>query len=302
MKSNEIRWSEMFFSFQGEVPAGEPSLFFRTFGCNLNCKAFGADDPTSPNATVEYNKFWNSIDFKEIHTLQDLPIFPYGCDSQYAWDDRFLKFSYVNTVPEICEMMIDILNENAGLNIRNGILVHPITLQAPQIVLTGGETMLWQPQIINILEYFKQTYNYVPNITIETNATQKLSPKLKAKILEIYENSKSRFSFSMSPKLHTVSGHVNAININNIVQYNFIHSWLKFVVRDNEKSWNELNEVVDKIRKAGYTGDIYCMPVGATKEEQSENWIADCAMKCMKLGYKFCGRLHTYVFGNKVGT
>jgi len=38
----KIRYSEMFYSVQGEGRfVGVPSVFFRTFGCNFECRGFG---------------------------------------------------------------------------------------------------------------------------------------------------------------------------------------------------------------------------------------------------------------------
>jgi len=41
---NKLRYSEMFYSLQGEGRyVGVPSLFLRLFGCNFECRGFGQD-------------------------------------------------------------------------------------------------------------------------------------------------------------------------------------------------------------------------------------------------------------------
>ena len=290
--TNKFIWSEIFASFQGEVPSGEPSLFFRVFGCNLNCKGFGSADPTF------YNNYISNIDFTEIKELKDLPIFEYGCDSIYSWDKRFRKFSHQNSVAEVAEMIIDEMNKSFNIDIINKKFLHSVTKQEPQIVITGGEPMLYQTQISKLIDYFYFQYRYLPKLTIETNGTIKLKDNLKSRLTTLGKN----FNFSISPKLYTVSGQENAIDIETILDYNILGSWLKFVVDDSVKAWEELDNTVSILIDKGYDGDIYCTPVGSTKEQQIDNWVADFAMKCMSKGYKFCGRLHTYVFGNKIGT
>ena len=45
------------------------------------------------------------------------------------------------------------------------------------------------------------------------------------------------------------------------------------------------------------------MPVGATKEQQEDSIvISSIATKAIDRGYHVSGRLHTVMFGNKVGT
>ena len=39
---NKLRYSEMFYSLQGEGRyVGVPSIFLRVFGCNFECRGFG---------------------------------------------------------------------------------------------------------------------------------------------------------------------------------------------------------------------------------------------------------------------
>jgi organic radical activating enzyme len=47
MKEKTIRYSEIFYSFQGEAEmAGKPTVWIRFFGCNLECNGFGQEHPT----------------------------------------------------------------------------------------------------------------------------------------------------------------------------------------------------------------------------------------------------------------
>ena len=44
MKQSKLRYSEAFYSIQGEGRfVGVPSVFLRTFGCNFECAGFGQE-------------------------------------------------------------------------------------------------------------------------------------------------------------------------------------------------------------------------------------------------------------------
>ena len=68
---------EEFFSIQGEgMRCGYPSLFIRSFGCNLCCVGFGQPDPADP-------KTYHKVDYE----LETSP--KYGCDSPKSWHQKF---------------------------------------------------------------------------------------------------------------------------------------------------------------------------------------------------------------------
>ena len=77
---------------------------------------------------------------------------------------------------------------------------------------------------------------------------------------------------------------------------------MKYVVNGTPESWREVEEATAAFRAAGVDWPVYIMPVGATKEQQEEEQIANIAVEAMKRGYYFSGRLHCYVFGNQIGT
>ena len=63
-----------------------------------------------------------------------------------------------------------------------------------------------------------------------------------------------------------------------------------------------MEEYTEAYHKAGVHWPVWIMPVGATKEQQEDEMMADIAMEAMKRGYYFSGRLHCHIFGNKIGT
>ena len=78
-----VRYSEIFFSFQGEAElAGKPAVWLRFFGCNLNCHGFGQKNPTDPST---YVLPYESFDVSTVNHVNDLPVWKTGCDSSYSW-------------------------------------------------------------------------------------------------------------------------------------------------------------------------------------------------------------------------
>lgn len=133
----KYKLSEMFFSIQGEGHyAGTPSLWVRTFGCNLKC-----------------------------------PGFP--CDTEYSWNPSFKNDHTAYTSEEVYKHLKSLItNETNPL----GLLVHPLTGNDIHLVFTGGEPLLKKYQVLiqEVVSMFA-LYNTVVNFTVETNGTQPLT-------------------------------------------------------------------------------------------------------------------------------
>lgn len=295
-KEKTYRISEIFYSFQGEaVMAGKPSVWIRFFGCNLECSGFGQEHPTKPETHIlPYKDF----DVKLVSKLEELPVWDYGCDSSYSWSNKYKHLAKDLTVEEICDIVIDLMKHPTN---PDGLFIHPITEQDTQLCFTGGEPMLNQKAMIDILNEFKKRDNEPLTITVETNGTQKLSSELAD---AINDNELWRFwnwHWAISPKLYHTSGEKNKFKPNIIEDYNIIADvslCLKFVCNGSQESWNEIEENLKKLQ-CDY--DIWIMPVGATKEQQESDQVAEIAIEAMKRGYNVATRNHCYVFGNSIG-
>ncbi len=136
----QLAVSEIFHSIQGEgLYVGTPSVFLRTFGCNLTCPGFGGEIP-------DYNKYKDA-------KLEDIPIPSGGCDSFTSWHKNFRHLSTLYTPEAMLEKLKD--------------------YDYNHLVITGGEPLLLGNQ-----EFFATLLRGCcfdfETITFETNGTQEL--------------------------------------------------------------------------------------------------------------------------------
>jgi organic radical activating enzyme len=306
MKEKTIRYSEIFYSFQGEAElAGKPTVWIRFFGCNLECNGFGQEHPTQPETHVlPYKDF----DISTVSKLEDLPVWHQGCDSSYSWSAKYKKLVHNDTIADICNKLSELMKSPTN---PTGLFRHPVTGLDTQLAFTGGEPMLNQEAMQDIIEEFDRRDNPVQTVTVETNTTKPLKPGLA----EFINGFNGRWHWAMSPKLHTVSGEVDAVKPEVIFEYLQPNSSavLKFVVTGTEECWFELRGHLDKIRNhidlfdannhelVRWMPEVWVMPVGATKDQQEAKTVADISMEGMRRGYNIATRNHCYVFGNVIG-
>ena len=166
--------------------------------------------------------------------------------------------------------------------------------------------MMWQRQIEALIRC--PEFQDLKNITIETNCTQPWKDNFDKFMHGLtagdYTKDPVHVTWSTSPKL-SISGEAweKAIKADVARQYSLIpntHLYFKFVVQD-EQDLKEVDAAREAYARAGVTGDIYLMAVGATQEGQAKtsSQVADMAMKN---GFKYSPRLHVDLFGNKWGT
>lgn len=300
-----VKWTELFYSIQGEGKyTGRASLFFRFWGCNLECHGFGQDDPTNEDTWV--------LDFKtfdpkehEIQSVDELPVWTRGCDSSYTWAQKYAYLATKSTVKEACEAILDALP-----NRKWGSKLH--------WVITGGEPMMNQRQITEMMKYFVSIDNYPTSVTIETNGTRELKDEFKtywANILDD-DNINCELNFSVSFKLFSVTGESSekAVRPHVVNEYAKLsntwlskssNTWLKPVAVDTNRCWEELDLHIASFKEQEYLQDVdvYVMPCGATQEEQEQyGYMKAIAEKSLERGYNFSIRAHVFIWGNAVGT
>lgn len=310
MSDKKYRVSEIFYSVQGEGPfTGRPTMWVRFFSCNLNCNGFGQKDPTDPST---YDKQYERIDLTDVTSMEDLPVLTKGCDSAYSWAKRYRHLCPELTAKEIVDQLISKL----PIMELSDDGRHPNTGGAIDLCFTGGEPMSFQLAIVDIIEEYKSRFPALEflNVTIETNTTK----KLKEEFVEYFgEHSEVMLTYSMSPKLFSVSGEDNckALKPDVAVEYleHGVVNYFKFVVNDTDRAWIEMEQYLADVENllpaeedtgaiayvADYA-DVFVMPVGATEQDQQAIARAVCE-RALESGYNFSTRLQNYIFENAVG-
>ena len=149
MKQPKLRYSEAFYSVQGEGRfVGVPSVFLRVFGCNFECAGFGqergkmiASDKmpyfTDPKADKEHPDAYKSI--------EELPVTPIGCDSSASWSKKYKHLQLTRSADEVFDHITSLI-PNGTFTRQHGEDIH--------LVITGGEPLLgWQrvwPALLNM--------------------------------------------------------------------------------------------------------------------------------------------------------
>lgn len=301
----KYRYSEIFGgnapgkgTIQGEGHfTGHPTVWVRWWGCNLNCLGYGQKDLDKPET---WEKSKEDLDISKITKLEELPVFHTQCDSAYSWMQKYIKFSKLETSKEICNHLEDLLKTKYN---TNGLFQHP-NGNDTHLAFTGGEPMMSQHACLAILEELKNRNNFPKNLTIETNGTQSLKNNFAEYLKNHFNNETNKLFWSCSPKLYS-SGEKweDAIKPEILRSYNEVSNFgqLKYVVDGSDRTWYELKKATDLYRLNGINWSVWCMPVGADLEMQTEH-AAKIAHQALERGYNVAARVHTYLFGNAIGT
>ena len=321
---NKLRYSEMFYSLQGEGRyVGVPSLFLRLFGCNFECTGFGQDRDKSK--WLDHDQMPHNQEHPDVKVLEDLPVPHVGCDSSFSWGNKWGHLASNDDIDTLVKKMDTVKGMGNGHwygDKESSYQLSPCLLQddGVHLVITGGEPLLkgFQPGLVELMTHPDLHTRFV---TIETNGTQEfsfkklVSEKSQETYIDYYRkfgvNKNSGITFSVSPKLSN-SGEKweEAIKPEVLASYNaWPHSYLylKFVVRD-EEDMKEVHEAVRAYDHARINIDaIYLMPeTGPTMFDGEGFELKDPSYKvaqmALKYGYKYSPRLQINLFGNEWGT
>ncbi len=280
---SKLKVSELFYSVQGEGRyMGVPSVFLRVFGCNFTCDGFGM-----PRGELSNERNIIADRIAEFKQYRDLPLVHTGCDSYASWDPRFKDLSPMVETDSLAKSIVELLPYKRWMR--------------EHLVITGGEPLLgWQRSYPALLKH--ELMEDLTEITFETNGTQRLSEDFKLS-LELWGNRKDREStFSVSAKL-PASGEKweEAIKPDIVVDYQSVGwTYLKFVVATEQDIQDALRAIME-YRDAGFTGEVYLMPVGGVESVYSLN-NKNVALACMKYGLRYSDRLQVPLFKNEWGT
>jgi 7-carboxy-7-deazaguanine synthase len=281
---SKLKVAEMFYSIQGEGRyMGVPSVFLRTFGCNFKCEGFGMP---RGQASTERDSVAAKIELYKNY--EDLPLVSTGCDSYASWDPRFKDLSPLMATDDIVEYIMNILPYGEW--------------RREHLVITGGEPLLgWQRAYPDLLKH--EDMAALQEITFETNGTQKLSAEFKDYLAQWGMTEPGReITFSVSAKLPG-SGErwEEAIQPDIVCEYEQVGTaYLKFVVATDEDIVDAKN-AINEYRAAGFTGEVYLMPVGGVESVYALN-NRRVAEEAMRHGLRYSDRLQVPLFKNAWGT
>jgi organic radical activating enzyme len=150
------------------------------------------------------------------------------------------------------------------------------------LVITGGEPLLWQGQLYALI---KDLPHYV---TIETNGTIVPSDELLKRVDE----------WSVSPKLNSSGNDIDKrLNYDALEVLKAHKAIFKFVVT-NEKDVEEVLEICKQVRIDNHK--VWLMPEGTTGSEilKKSLWVIEL---CKKHNFNYSARLHILIWGKKKG-
>jgi len=287
---SKLKVAELFYSIQGEGKyMGVPSVFLRTFGCNFQCSGFGMP---AGKLSKELEPILAKKD--EYKEYGHLPLVSTGCDSYASWHSDFKHLSPMRNTDELAEDIVCLLPYKEW--------------RKEHLVITGGEPLLgWQRAYPDLLE--QDRMHNLRFLTFETNGTQELSPEFKHYLQEWHTGQDNvgfgfprEVTFSVSAKL-SCSGELrkDAIKPEIVASYQDVGDvYLKYVITSEHDALEAL-EVTKLYIDAGFTGEVYFMPVGGVESVYSLNnrRVADLAMK---YGLRYSDRLQVPLFKNAWGT
>jgi len=199
------------------------------------------------------------------------------CDTPFTWDwDKFdpSKEITIMTPVEICDVV---------LNLSEG------KRKPPAVVITGGEPLLQQSLVIELIYQLKS--KGITWVEIETNGTLMPSNELSNLVDQFnvspkIENSGNSITIRERPKVY--NNLVDLFRMGKEIQF-------KFVITKGE----DFSEIQRLIEEYDIPSEIvYLMPEGISAKaiKEKSEWVVEI---CKKYGYNFCNRLQVVIWGNK---
>jgi organic radical activating enzyme len=286
----KYEWVETFLSIEGEAKySGRPTAYVRFTKCNFTCQGF--NNPDMKEITNEVLGF----DPLEMKDLSDIPEINIGCDSIYAWDNRFKHLWKTGDEHELAEELTNLL--------PGATWVNPIGGTRAILSLTGGEPTSRAKFIPTLLNAMPD----VRHVLVETNCSVPLQQKFITALTEWATACDGLITWSNSPKL-SISGEPREKAIQPAIAMmqremgsNF-DQYFKFVCGDTDAEFDEVAEVMELYYAAGIPRDVdvFIMPMCCTEDQQRPIMMA-VADKCLERGYIYCHRIHNTVYENAIG-
>ncbi|MEX2336006.1 MAG: 7-carboxy-7-deazaguanine synthase QueE [Fulvivirga sp.] len=208
------------------------------------------------------------------------------CDTDYTWNWKGTNFRHVNdSLPgyekfDKSEYIAHLTPEAVAREVE--------ALGCKNIVLTGGEPLLQQPDLVDLVEILREA-NPCYWFEIETNGT----------ILPIESFDLLVDQYNVSPKLANSNNSQKLREREDV--YNFFAASTKAVFKfviSNPVDLNEVLQLVEKYKIAHQ--NVFLMPEGTSPEglQQKQQWLIEI---CKQHHFNYTDRMHIHVYGNKRG-
>lgn len=256
-----LRVSEMFYSIQGEGPTTGTPAVFLRLG--------GCNLLCGGKGTIEDKKLHDGATWR--------------CDTIEVWSGS-TPFTVAELVAEFQKRdFVTVLSLGAHL------------------IITGGEPLMQQGQIIELLTTFRNALGFWPYVEIETNGT--IEPDLALMLLVNQFNVSPKLKNSGMPAERRIKGQaLNTLANHGVVDYlpgrGEAFTIFKFVVT----SFTDVEEVYrDYLVPFNLpTKRVYLMP-GADNRADLNNLSAAVAEFCKENVLNFSNRLHIELWDKKTG-
>lgn len=242
---------ELFYSLQGEGrTVGVPAVFLRLAGCNMMCGGKG----TERDGLLHDGATWR-------------------CDTIEVWMKGFSL-----TFEELTTKLIE--TDNALEKLKQGA----------HLVITGGEPLMQQQQLLQFLEHLEQTHGLTPIIEIETNASVMPLASLDARV-SYWNTSPKLINSGVSTNLRIRPECLAWFNNSDKTIFKFVVSALS--------DWEEI--VLDFI-STGYIAKNKIMLMPAASDRTTLlNLMPVVAQCCIQNNLRMGTRLHIEIWNQKTG-
>ena len=164
---------------------------------------------------------------------------------------------------------------------------------AVDIVLTGGEPLIYA-QDSAFVEFLEKLHERGHRICFETNG----SLDIDFEKFPIYKECEFALSVKLQNSGETEKKRINKEALNSITR-NAKNAFFKFSI-GRESLGTELENEIESIISIAPNIEVYCMPLGGSKEEVEKN-SEPLVEFCKTKGYNFSDRLHIRIWNKEKG-
>lgn len=208
------------------------------------------------------------------------------CDTDYTWNWKGTRFEHVHDAKPGYQKF-DKKQWIAECSVPD-VAATVFHFKCPNIILTGGEPMLQQPGLTQLmLELCSKSSNY--HFEVETNGTLVPTAKFDAAIDQ----------YNVSPKLENSNNPKSLREKAKALRFFAASPKANFKFVIAEKS--DLDEVLRLLEVYAIAPEkVWLMPEGTSAAALSKRrkWLVE---KCKTHGFRYSDRLHIQIWGSKKG-